>query len=65
MQDAEKRLVEEMRVEARGDPAVARTEAGAERVRGRVQPAGVEIEADRGRRRLREHLLPVHWEFAV
>ena len=35
-------------------PAIARADAAAERMRGHVEPAGVEVEADRGGRRLAE-----------
>ena len=46
VQDAEERLVEELRVVAGCDAAVAGADAGAERVRGDVEPAGLEVEAD-------------------
>ena len=59
VQDAEERLVEVMGVVARGDPAIARAGAAAERVRGHVEPAGVEVEADRRSRRLAEDALPI------
>ena len=52
VQDAEERLVEEARVVARGDAAVAGADAAAKRVRRHVEPAGVEVEADGRRRRL-------------
>src|SRR5262249_45362580 len=46
VQDAEERLVEVMRVVAGRDAAVAGADAAAERVRGRVETAGLEVEAD-------------------
>src|SRR5262245_15231292 len=65
VQHAEECLVEVPGVIARGDPTIAWPMAGAERVRRRVEPAGVEIETDRRRGRLGEHCLTVHRKFAV
>src|SRR5690349_1098222 len=59
VQNAEERLVEEPRIVPRRDTAVARADAGAERVCRRVEPAGVEVETDGGRRRAAERLLLV------
>ncbi len=47
VQRAEERLQRPIRVISRQDAAVARAVAGAEWMRGRVQAAGIEVEADR------------------
>ena len=47
VQDAEERVAEVVLVVARGHAHVAGAEAGAERVDADVEPAGVEVEADR------------------
>jgi hypothetical protein len=65
VEHAEERLVEELGVVPGGDAAVARAEPGAERVRGGVQPAAAEVEPDRDRRGLGEHLLPLDRELAL
>src|SRR5262249_50382103 len=60
VQDAEKRLVEETRVVARGDAAVAGADAAAKGMRRHVQPAGREVEANRRRGRFAEYPLAVN-----
>ncbi len=59
VEDAEKGVGELPLVEPGGDPAVARPDAGAERVGRHVQPAALEVEADRRGHRLAEDLLAV------
>ena len=53
-------FVEVMRIVARGDAAIAGTDAVAERMRRHIEPAGAEVEADRLRRRLAETALLLH-----
>ena len=65
VEDAEERLVEVVRGVARRDPAVAGAEAAAKRVGRLVEPAGVEVEADRGGGGLAEQLLPIDRVVAV
>src|SRR5262249_58651849 len=60
VQDAEKRFVEMTDIIARGDTAIAGPHAAAKRMRGDIEPAGREIEADRRRRRLAKHRLAVY-----
>src|SRR5262245_1144122 len=60
MQSAEERLVEEARVVARCQTAIARPEARAERMCRHVEPAGLEVEADGRCRRLAEQLLTIN-----
>src|SRR5579875_4074054 len=46
MEDAEERFAEMVRIIARGDAAIAGTDAAAKGMRGHVESAGVEVEAD-------------------
>src|SRR5262249_60509502 len=57
MQDAEKALVEMVGMIAGGEPAIPGADAAAKRVGGDIEPAGMEVEANGGRRRLPENLL--------
>src|SRR5262249_31342459 len=65
MQDAEESLVETTGVVARGEADVTWPGSGAERVRCYIEPAPLEVEADRRRCGLAEHLLPVHRVLAL
>ena len=58
VEDAEEGVVEVANVKARGDPAVAGADPGAERVRGGVEPTAPEVETDGSRHRLAEDPLP-------
>ena len=59
VEDAEERVAEVVLVVPGGDPAIARPDARAERVGGHVQPAALEVEADRRGDRLAEDSLAV------
>src|SRR3954469_2169512 len=65
VEDPEKRFVEEARVVPGGNPAIAGADAGAERVRRRIQAAGVEVETGGRRGRAGELLLAGDRELAV
>src|SRR5262245_7010101 len=65
VQDAEERLVEVLRVVARGEGAITGAGARAKRVGRNVEPAGLEVEADDLRRFAPESLLFSDREFAV
>ena len=60
VKDAEEGLVEESLVVSGRDAAVARPQVGAERMRGRVQAPGVEVEPDLPGHFAPERLLHVH-----
>src|SRR5690348_3633200 len=57
MQDAEERVAKLVRLVARGEPAVARPDAGAERMGRGVEPPALEVEADGRGHRLAEYFL--------
>ena len=59
VQDAEEGVAEVVLVEPGRDPAIARSDARAERMGGHVQPAALEVKADRGGHRLAKDLLPL------
>ena len=65
VKDAEEGFVEMARIVARGEPAIAGTDAAAEGMHGRVEPAGREVEADRRRRGLAEQKLTIHRKFTL
>src|SRR4051812_5095211 len=60
VQDAEERRVEMARIVPRRQSAVAWPDAAAERMYGRVEPTGSEVEADRRRGCLAKDDLPVY-----
>src|SRR5688500_13054637 len=65
MEDAKEGVAEVVQVVARGDPHVARPSAAAEGMIGHVEPAGGEVEADRGGGLLAELLLQVDGELSL
>src|SRR5262245_28586330 len=64
VEDAEERLIEEPRIVARGDATIPWSDPGAERVRGHVEPPGLEVEADGFRGPASKCLLDFDWVFA-
>src|SRR5262249_41886620 len=65
VEDREQPLAEAPRVEARGDPAVARSDAGRERVCAHVEAPAIEVEAHRGGDLLAERALALDREVAL
>src|SRR5581483_9229733 len=59
VQDAEEALVEETRIVACGESAIARADAAAEGMGRDVEPAGAKVEADSRGCRLAKELLPL------
>src|SRR5262249_104465 len=65
VQDAEERFAEKLRVVASQDAGIAGPDAGAKRVRRRIEPTGIEVEAQGDSGPLAEDFLPFNWKFAV